>query len=379
MRPALVGLAVFTVALSTTIPMPLYTAYASRSGAGAGGLAMAFVAYAGTVIITAPLLGALSDRIGRKPCMILGLLLAAVSIILLIMIPSLAALGAARMLQGLATGVIAGAGTAWAAELGAGGARAASITAAGTAGGFGIGGLITLGALLLAPGAEPPFTYWLHLAVSAVALASIAWLPETRAGPRGPWLRLPAFPRGTLASTLGMLPAWGTTGVMLTAIPAALAAQGSPRLGPFAVCVMILVGVVVQPFLRGVAAGRAVLTGLVLMALGDGLAVWGTLSGAVVPLLAGGAVIGSAAYGFLFLGGLSAASAAATPELRARAAAGFFLVAHIGFALPPLLTGLAVDAFGAGVALPGHVLAVVLAGLVLAPFLRDRAKREGRG
>lgn len=370
--PLLVGLAVFVVGLSTTIPMPLYTAYAGRSGAGAGGLALAFVAYAGTVIVTAPLLGALSDRIGRKPCMIAGLLLAAASIILLIAEPSLAALGVARMLQGLATGVIAGAGTAWAAELGAGGTRAAAITAAGTAGGFGVGGLVTLGALLLAPQAEPPFTYWLHLAISALALAGIAGLRETRAGPRGPWLRLPSFPRGTLATTLGMMPAWGTTGVMLTAMPAALAAQGSPRLGPFAVCVMILVGVAVQPFLRRVPARRSVLIGLVLMVLGDTLAVWGTLSGAVLPLLVGGAVIGSAAYGFLFLGGLSAASAAAAPEQRARAAAGFFLVAHIAFALPPLLTGLAVDAFGAAVALPGHVLAVALAGLTLAPFLRRR-------
>jgi len=376
--PALVGLAVFVVALSTTIPMPLYTAYAGRSGAGAGGLAIAFAAYAGTVIITAPLLGALSDRIGRKPCMAIGLLLAVVSIILLIAQPGLAALGVARMLQGLATGVIAGAGTAWAAELGtsgapgASGARAAGITAAGTAGGFGVGGLLTLGALVVEPGVEPPFTYWLHLALGALALAGIAWLPETRQGPRGAWLRLPAFPRGTLASTLGMLAAWGTTGVMLTAIPAALAAQGAPRTGPFAVCVMILVGVLVQQFLRGVAARRAVLTGLVLVTLGDGLAVWGTLTGGVALLLAGGAVIGSAAYGFLFLGGLAAASAAAAPEDRARAAAGFFLVAHVGFAIPPLLTGLAVDAFGAGVALPGHVVAVALFGLALAPFVGRR-------
>ncbi|MDB5314478.1 MAG: hypothetical protein JWO24_322 [Rhodospirillales bacterium] len=381
LRPALVGLAVFVVALSTTIPMPLYTAYAGRSGAGAGGLALAFVAYAGTVIVTAPLLGALSDRIGRKPCMILGLLLAGLSILLLIITPNLTALGIARMMQGLATGVIAGAGTAWAAELGMSGARAAGITAAGTAGGFGVGGLMTLGALLLAPEAEPPFTYWLHLALSAVALAGVAALPETRSGPRGAWFRLPAFPRGTLATTLGMLPAWGTTGVMLTAIPAALAAQGSPRTGPFAVCVMILVGVLVQQFLRGVAARRAVLTGLALMAFGDALAVWGTLSGGVALLLLGGAVIGSAAYGFLFLGGLSAASSAALPENRARAAAGFFLVAHIGFAVPPLLTGLAVDAFGAGVALPGHALAVTLFSLALAPFLRRQplAGAERRG
>jgi hypothetical protein len=38
----LVGLAIFAVGLATTVPLPLYGAYAARGGHGAGALALAF-------------------------------------------------------------------------------------------------------------------------------------------------------------------------------------------------------------------------------------------------------------------------------------------------------------------------------------------------
>ncbi len=84
------------------------------------------------------------------------------------------------------------------------------------------------------------------------------------------------------------------------------------------------------------------------------------------------ALVGSAAYGFLFVGALAAASEAAPGEDRARAAAGVFLVAHAGFCVPPLLTGLAVDAFGTQTALGGFWLATAaLAGVLAALLLRQ--------
>lgn len=369
-----VGAAVFAIGASTTLPMPLFTAYAARDGQGAGALAAAFVAYAFTLIVTAPLLGGLSDRLGRKPCIVAGLILAGLSTLALAMAPGLAALTVARVLQGLAIGLIAGAATAWAAELAGGpeaGARAAATVAFGTAGSYGAGGVLTLLALeLMGPG-EPPVTYWLHWVAIALLLPFILRLPETRARMKVPWLRNPSFPRGTLATTFGMFPAWGTTGVTITSVPAALAAQGMPRAGPVAICFMILVGTAVQQGLRRVEPRRSVLIGLAVLSLGAACVMWGTVERSLLALLVGGAAVGSAAYGFLFVGGLAAASE--DPAERARAAAGFFLVAHAGFFLPPLATGLAVDAFGASRALAG--LAAFVAGFsafLAAAILRGR-------
>jgi len=90
---------------------------------------------------------------------------------------------------------------------------------------------------------------------------------------------------------------------------------------------------------------------------------WGTLHAALPALLLGGALVGSAAYGFLYIGGLAGVSEKAGLD-RARAAAGVFLVAHIGFCIPPLMAGFAMDAFGAGATLT--VFWLLLAGFAAA-------------
>lgn len=355
-----VGAAVFSIGVATTLPMPLFTSYAARDGQGAGALAAAFVAYAFTLIVTAPLLGGLSDRLGRKPCIVAGMLCAGLSTLGLALAPGLVAMTAARVLQGLGVGLIAGSATAWAAELAGGpqaASRAAAAVALGTAGSYGAGGVFTLLALeFLGPG-EPPASYVLHWIAIALLLPFVLRLPDTRPRSAVPWLRNPAFPRGTLATTFGMFPAWGTTGVTLTSVPAALAAQGMPRAGPVAICFMILFGTAVQQAVKRMRPRTSVLAGLAVLSFGAACVMAGTLERSLPLLLLGGAAVGSAAYGFLFVGGLAAASE--DPSERARAAAGFFLVAHTGFFLPPLVTGLAVDTFGAPRALTGLVVFVV--------------------
>ena len=375
MGVARIGAAVFAIGFSTTLAMPLFTAYAERDGGGAGGLSAAFIAYAATLVVTAPLLGGLSDRIGRKPCVIAGLILAGLSTLALVIAPGLAALAVARALQGLSLGLVAGGATAWAAELAGGpeaGRRAARVMAFGTAGAYAAGGLATLVALWLGDG-EPPITFWLHIAAAALLVPVVAALPDRRPVAKVAWLRVPAFPRGTVASSFGMFAAWGVTGVTITSVPTALAAAGYPRLGPLAVCFMIMAGTLVQQAIGHLPARRLSLTGLPVLAGGAGLVILGTLHTSLALLLAGGALVGSAAYGFLYVGALAAASEAAGGEDRARAAAGVFLVAHAGFCVPPLLTGLAVDAFGAPVALAGFWagLALLCAGLAVA-LLRRR-------
>ena len=71
-----------------------------------------------------------------------------------------------------------------------------------------------------------------------------------------------------------------------------------------------------------------------------------------------------AAYGLVYLGGLAAATAAA-PQERPRATAGFFVIAHAGFALVPLAVGLAADVIGSAAALLTLWLFVLLASLLL--------------
>ena len=383
--PLVIGLAVAAVGLSTTLPLPLYGAYAAAGGHGAGALALAFACYAATVIVTAPLLGPLPDRIGRKPCVLLGVGFAALSTLLLALQPGLAALALARTAQGLGMGCVAGAAAAWAAELpggnpggnpgeepGGAAGRAARIIAAATIGSFALGGVLTLLALAAWPGTYPPATFALHLGFAGLLLVPVARLPETlRPGaPRGAWLRRPAFPRGTWPTTLAILPGWGVTGTVLTSVPAALAAAGLPRAGPLAACAMMAVGVLAQRPARGLAPRRAVALGLGLLVAGAAACFWGTAMQAPWPLLLGGVAVGIAGYALADPGGLAAVAEAASGEERARAVAGYFVMAHLGFSAGPLAVGLAVDALGAPLALGGTWAVVAVAAGALGWRLR---------
>jgi MFS family permease len=371
-----IGLAVAAVGLSTTLPLPLYGAYAEAGGHGAGALALAFACYATTVIVTAPLLGPLPDRIGRRPCVLLGVAFAALSTLVLSLQPGLLALALARAAQGLGMGCVAGAAAAWAAELAGGGphgaGQAARIIAAATIGSFALGGVLTLLALWAAPAAYPPVTFALHLGFAALLLALVARLPETLAPGtvRGAWLRRPAFPRGTWPTTLAILPGWGVTGTVLTSVPAALATAGLPRAGPLAACAMMGVGVLAQLAVRGLAPRRAVALGLGLLVAGAGACFWGAAMQALWPLLLGGVAVGVAVYALVYPGGLAAVAEAASGEERARAVAGYFVIAHLGFSAVPLAVGLAVDALGAPLALGGTWAAVALAAAALGSRLR---------
>ncbi|WP_431267172.1 MFS transporter [Dankookia sp. P2] len=372
----MIGLAVAAVGLSTTLPLPLYGAYAASGGHGAGSLALAFACYAAVVIASAPLLGPLPDRIGRKPCVLLGVAFAAFSTLVLMMRPGLAALALARAAQGFGMGCVAGAAAAWAAELAGGGPRgagqAARTIAAATIGSFATGGVLTLLALWAAPTTYPPVTFALHLGFAGLLLVLVARLPETLApgAPRGAWLRRPAFPARHLADHPGDPAGLGVTGTVLTSVPAALAAAGLPKAGPLAACAMMAVGVLAQLALRRLAPRRAVALGLGLLVAGAAGCFWGTAMLALWPLLLGGIAIGVAVYALVYPGGLAAVAEAATGEERARAVAGYFMVAHAGFSAGPLTVGLAVDALGTPAALAGTWVAVALAAALLGWRLR---------
>src|SRR5271156_4947349 len=65
---------VFFDLLGFGIVIPFLPMYAERLGIGAGAIGLLLSAYSITQFIFAPLLGRLSDRIGRRPIIMLGLL-----------------------------------------------------------------------------------------------------------------------------------------------------------------------------------------------------------------------------------------------------------------------------------------------------------------
>ena len=97
----------------------------------------------------------------------------------------------------------------------------------------------------------------------------------------------------------------------------------------------------------------------------------------LVLVLIGTAVSSAASYGFTYLAALSEVGSRA-PEDRARATAGLFVYAYVGFSVPVIGSGLLADWFGLGFALAAFGAALFVAtGLTLAAWASSGNRGSG--
>jgi MFS family permease len=142
----IIGLAVATFLMASAFSMmtALETEFNQRLGQGAFGFGLAFSALMISRLIAQVPLGWLSDRIGRKPLIISGLILMAPATILLGLAVSTLELTGFRVLQGVASAAIAAPAFALAADLARSGGEGRQLSIVTT--GFSLG--IALGPLI---------------------------------------------------------------------------------------------------------------------------------------------------------------------------------------------------------------------------------------
>jgi len=367
-----VGVVLFVVTSSVYLQVPLYPAYAAAARVGTGHTGLMFGAYVAGLLPVLLGLGGASDRVGRRPVLAAGVVASCLATLLMIVRPEFSTLVAARVLQGVGMGLSVGTGTAYLAEIAGTGAaeRAAGYAAAATILGSGGGALFTSAALLLAGPTLTPVSYAAVLAASVGCLALVrAMPPERRAAGDGrartPILRLPAYPAGSVAAGLAIAAAWAVTGLVIVVVPAQLAREGLGGWSGPAIFLVNAAGAACQPWARRMGARRALRAGLWVLPAGYALLVAGAALGWLPLLLLGAAVVGSACYGFTYLGGLAEAARLGGAD-RARSVSGFFLCAYLGFSLPPAAVGFLADRIGVLPALTAFGAALVLAHAALA-------------
>jgi Na+/melibiose symporter-like transporter len=344
------GLCLITLAVN--LQAPLYTTYAQLSGYGAGATAVAFSGYVLGVLPVLLAFGGLADRVGRKPLILTALGLSMMATVVTLLWPNLVALGVARLMMGVGTGLASATSTAYMTDLMAThDARSpANKVTASTSLGFGLGAALT-SLFLFAHHSVTPGSFWLQLVLAAVAIAVVGRLPDPAVRiSNAPLLRLPLFPAGSLPYSFSMLLAWATSGVVIAILPSVLANHDLQRWSGLSTFTVISCGLLFQPCVRRMQPARATGLGLLVLPLSYALLAWGASNGSLSAVLLGALGASSSCYGFLYLGGLSAVTAMAGPE-KARVSAGFFLFAYIGFSVPVVVTGLLADYFGADMAL----------------------------
>lgn len=153
--------------------LPIFPFLALELDATPTATTIAMGAYSFGQLIASPFWGRLSDRVGRKPILIAGLIGSVISYLWLARAGSVYELGAARLFGGLMAGNV-GAAFAAAADLADDKTRARNMGLLGAAVGLAFIGGPALGAFLI--GAEPTRAEFAHVCLVSAALAAAAAL-----------------------------------------------------------------------------------------------------------------------------------------------------------------------------------------------------------
>ncbi|MFF9373671.1 MFS transporter [Streptomyces griseoluteus] len=384
LRPGYLGAAgVFAVGMmGTTLPTPLYGLYRERIGFSELIVTVVFAVYAVGVIVALLLAGGASDVLGRRPVLVVALVLSALSALCFLLEGGLPLLFLGRVLSGFSAGLFSGTGTAAVLDLAPPGrrGRAALAATAANMGGLGLGPLVSG---LLAEYAPRPLIlpFLVHLALLAVALVVTLLLAETvhHEGARPPLrpqgMRVPPEVRGVFGPcALAAFAGFALLGLFTAVAPAFLTETlGEHNLAVTgAVVFSVFCASTGGQLLMGRIGARAALPwGCAVLAAG--LVLVGTsLWMESLPLLLIGALTGGAGQGMAFRAGLTAVGAAAPEEHRGATISAFFVVAYLGISLP--VVGVGALTVGLGVRAAGMVFTACAIVLVVAVGARVRVR-----
>jgi hypothetical protein len=387
-----VALVMFAVGWGANQFSPMLIVYRHSLGLGPGEIAGLFALYAGTLIPGLLAGGPLSDRFGRRACVLPFAALSPVATLLLVLGPrSLALIAAGRALAGLCSGMVFGPATAWVQDLSDGDALSARRAALALSAGFGLGPVV---AALLAQWAGDPLVvpYLPHLALGAAALAVGLTAPatvgagrraeRTARGAAAAGRRLPAALRGR-PFWLGVAPAapfvFGCASLAIVVLPEEVTSARTLSAGyaGLMTALAFAAGIGVQQAARGLAARRplaGLVAGLVCAAAGAAVSAVAVSAAAHGPgqLLAGlAAVLLGLGYGLCLVSGLHQAERLTGPDDRGTVLAAYYVLAYLGFAAPYAVAGL-----NLALGKPGTFAAAAGAAAVLAGLTWLRAARE---
>lgn len=353
---------------------PMLLVYHHALGLSTGTLEAMFGAYAVGLIPGLLIAGPLSDAFGRRvvviPAVALSLL---ASVALVAGADTVPLLFVGRLLAGISSGAVFGAGTAWLRETAmppvgsADVSTAARRAAVAMTAGFAAGPLV---AGLLAQWAPAPrvVAYLPHIVLMAAVLVAVPAVPETVARDRArrlrftaPEVRHPRFRRVVAPMAPWVFAAPAVAFALLPSVVGANRATDGIALTAAITCITALAGVLIQPLARALEtrarANSAAVVGLLVMTVGlliSAVAAGEQQTWMLVPC----AIVLGSGYGLCLVAGLLEVQRLARDGSLGGLTAVYYALTYLGFASPYLL---ALAAHGAAYPL----LLVIVAGLAL--------------
>jgi MFS family permease len=333
-------------------PTPIYRLYRETLGLTPFTITFIFAVYSFTMIAAFLTIARLSDYVGRKPMILLALMLNAVALLLFFAAESAGMLVCARAVQGVATGValatlgavITDTAPRWAATLN-------SVTAFV---GLALGALISGVFIAFAPW-PTHLVYAVLLGVTVVEMVVLAWTAETVSRKAGAWsgirpkLTVPAAAAVPMARLFPLtLSAWALGGFYLSLMPSLMIeATGvrSPLVGAAVVSALMLSGGVSSLATRAFDAGKMVRASSAMLAAGIVLTVFAIAAGLPAGMFVS-TIVAGVGFGASYGASLRVLLPLASSHERAGLLSAYFVESYLAFALPAVAAGLAAPRLG---------------------------------
>jgi len=349
---ATLGLLLF----ASSAPSPLYVVYQTEWNFSTITLTSVFAVYALALLASLVIAGSVSDHVGRRPTLLFALVIELAGMLLFAGAQGVGWLFAARIVQGLATGIAMGTISASLIDLEPEEhpRLGATLGVAAPLAGLALGALAT--GVLVEYGPDPTrLIFWLLAAIFVLAILVAAAVPETVEN-RGPWahslrprLSIPPAVRGDFVRALPcMIATWALGGLILSlgpSVTAGVLGDTSHVIGALPIFIMAAISAIAAVRLREAHPKVTAQGGLTALALGVALALLAIADHSTGLFLAGTAIVGLG-FGPAFAGAFRTLTAQAPIDHRAGLVSSILAVAYLAFSLPAVAAGAAVTQLG---------------------------------
>lgn len=377
------GVLLTLLLFAASAPSPLYGIYEGKWHFSSITLTAIYAVYAFGALAALLTTGRLSDHVGRRRVLVLGLTIQIVAMLAFIAADGEAMLFLGRLLQGVATGIATGAISAWLLDLQPPENPRLGSLVGGIAPLAGLGSGALGASLLVQYGPDPlHLVYWLLGVVFALAIAAAMVTPD-------PVARTPGWPR-SLIPRVGVLPAarplfvaltpslvaiWALGGLYLALGPslaASLLKTDNRIAGGLVIAALLGTGAVASTLARAADPLSMVMRGSVVLVLGVAISLFAVAVNSSAGLYVG-AVIAGLGFGPAFSGIFRSVAPLAPPERRGALLAALYFVVYLAFSVPAVIAGIGVNQIGLRDTTFAYGLVVmILAGLTTAAMSRRK-------
>ncbi|HEX5291221.1 MAG TPA: MFS transporter [Streptosporangiaceae bacterium] len=374
---------------ASAAPAPLYVVYQRLWGFSAATLTLIFAIFVLGLLAALLVLGTLSDYLGRRTVLAAAIALELAALLLFLRAGGVPMLLAARLAQGIATGMALPALSAALVDFNPPRApgRAAAASGVVPIGGLAFGALACSALVQYAP-APTRLVWTLLVGAMLAALLVVAALPESGGRRPGiarsliPRLGVPRRLRGDVWALVPIIVAsWALGGLYLSLGPSAVVTQfglGSHFFGGLEVALLCGTGAATACVLRRRADSAVARISTALLTAGTALTLLGIVTDGLPAAVAGTVLagIGYGASGLSAFGSLARLAGPADPAERGGLFAVAYTIAYLAFSLPAGVAGYAATRAGLRATVITYAFLVILTGLAAFVIQEARGRRR---